>query len=197
MSEQPHGPTQHHQPEKTGNPDTKGIMSGNKKWYVVGALAGIAILVFVFVRKSNANASTSSTTTPPTTGLDATTTAMLQSALQGLQSGAYGSGYYGPASGSTAPPAAGGTTTPPTSTGSFPLTMPNGQLGWETVDFPSQAAIGEWTSWNQAQTQPGTRSAWNAELASLGATGYIPEATYNPNAPLGSPGNTGNRLDTS
>jgi hypothetical protein len=75
--------------------------------------------------------------------------------------------------------------------------MPDGRLGWEDVTFPNQGAADAWTAWNVAQHGgQGTRSAWNAELQLLGATGWLPVVPYNPAAPLGTPGNTGNRLDT-
>ena len=41
----------------------KGLTTGKNKWYLVGGLGLIAILVFVFVRKSNANDAGGSTTT--------------------------------------------------------------------------------------------------------------------------------------
>lgn len=90
-----HGPTQHHQPEKAGNPKGMDSMfSGKKKWYLIGILAVIAVLVFVFVRKSNSNASGSAQTTSNTgTGaLDPATEAALQSALQGQAAGTYSGG---------------------------------------------------------------------------------------------------------
>lgn len=63
----------------------KGMLTGKNKWYVVGALAAIAVLVFVFVRKSNANSATTGTTS--STNLDPATQAALQSALQAQASG--------------------------------------------------------------------------------------------------------------
>lgn len=86
---------------------------------------------------------------------------------------------------------------------STPLTvsLPNGQGGFENIVFPSQDAYTQWQAWNAnfASTHGGRtqayRSEWNAELTSLGATGMIPIATYNPNAPLGSPANDGNPND--
>jgi nucleoid-associated protein YgaU len=68
----------------------KGLISGKNKWYLVGILAAIAILVFVFVRKSKSNAGTSSAT-PAGSAMDPTTAAALQSALanQGQAWGSY------------------------------------------------------------------------------------------------------------
>lgn len=103
MSEQPHGPTQHHQPEKAGNPAKPGLMTGKYKWYVVGGLGIVAVLVFFFVSRSNSNAAggTSSNTGTGASGagLDPTTEAMLQSALQGASAGTYSGGgaIQGPA----------------------------------------------------------------------------------------------------
>lgn len=165
MAEQEHGPTTHHQPEKAGNPDAKGMLAGNKKWYLVGGVVMVVVLVFVFVRKSNTNAQTSSTTTGNQTGLDPTTTAMLQAALQQAsatagtsQMGAQGppgatgatgaTGAQGPAG--PAGPSGGGSTG---STGgggggngiqSYPnppagdvwvLPVPNGSGGWMNAVF--------------------------------------------------------------
>jgi hypothetical protein len=179
MSEQPHGPTQHHQPEKAGNPEAKGsLLSGNKKWYLVGALAAIAVLVLIFVRKSNANSSTTSGAT--TTGLDPTTESMLQTALQAVNSGAYQpSPYSVPPSqntGTTSTSSTPTTSVPSTpAAGSVSISIPNGALGWETAVFPTQAALDAWNTWNAdfAQNHGGRtqayRSEWNTELTSLGA----------------------------
>lgn len=72
-------------------PDTKkkgGLLTGKYKWYVVGALGLIAVLVFVFVRKSNANAS-ADTGGGVTTALDPATQAALESSLQAQTAAGY------------------------------------------------------------------------------------------------------------
>jgi hypothetical protein len=183
MSEQPHGPTQHHQPEKAGNPNApKGMFSGKNKWLLIGGLGVVALLVFVFVRKSNSNASTSTTGTT-SASLDPTTNAELQSALQNIASG--GGGVFQPPAYTSPPSQNTGTTTTsssPTSSvpstpaaGSVSISIPNGALGWETAVFPSQSALDAWNAWNAdfASTHGGRtqayRSEWNTELSSLGA----------------------------
>lgn len=71
-----------------GKGKKQGLMTGKYKWYVVGALGLIAVLVFVFVRRSNANAA-GSTTTGATTAMDPATQAALQSALQAQSAAGY------------------------------------------------------------------------------------------------------------
>lgn len=133
---QEHGPTQHHQPEKAGNPKgLNGMFSGKKKMYLIGGLAVIAVLVFVFVRKSNANANGSQNTTNPTgTGsLDPATEAALQSALQGQAAGTYSGGgaVQGPQgdTGPAGPAGPAGATGPAGSTGPAGKTGPTGPAG--------------------------------------------------------------------
>lgn len=78
--------------EKVGPKGKKsGLMTGKYKWWVVGGLGLVAILVFVFVRKSNASASggTSGTSGTGTTAMDPATQAALQSALQGQSAAGY------------------------------------------------------------------------------------------------------------
>lgn len=92
----PDNPTDDKAPPK----DKKGgLMTGKNKWYIVGGLAIIAVLVFVFVRKSNSNASSGGTQTT----MDPATQAALQSALQAQAAQGYASsGAQGP-SGSAGP----------------------------------------------------------------------------------------------
>lgn len=90
---QEHGPTQHHQPDKAGSPDK--LKGKNGKWYIVGGLAVIALLVFIFVRKSNQNAG-GANPNQPTTSLDPATQAALQGALQAQQGNAFQGGVMGP-----------------------------------------------------------------------------------------------------
>jgi len=190
--------TAHHEgqaaPGKTGKKD---FLSGNGKWYLIGGLGVIAVLVFLFVKQSNANSSSGTSATGTT--LDPTTEAMLQSALQSQASQGYGSAAY------VVPPSSntGVTTTSSTPSSGVPFTvnLPNGQLGWEQITFPSVSAYNTFESdIGGTPTQPwgsgAPRSLWNSSLTAVGATGMIPEATYNPNAPLGSPQNTGLLLDT-
>jgi LysM domain len=101
----------------------KGLLTGKNKWYVVGGLAVVAVLVFYFVRKSNANAAggaTGTSTGATGTQLDPATQAALQGALQaqaaqGLSgaSGAQGpEGQPGP-TGAPGPTGGPGPTGPP------------------------------------------------------------------------------------
>lgn len=103
-------PTERHQPEKAGGPNKPGMLTGKKKWYLVGGLAVIAVLVFVFVRKSNANSS-GSTTGTSNTAMDPATQAALQNALQS-QAGAYQSGQVVGPQGSPGPAGPAGPTGP-------------------------------------------------------------------------------------
>lgn len=84
--------------EKVGPGGKKkgGMLTGKNKWYVVGGLGIVAVLVFFFVSKSKANAAPGTSTTTGTS-LDPSTQAALESALQG-QAGSSGfSGLAGPA----------------------------------------------------------------------------------------------------
>lgn len=97
-------------------PKKGGLLTGKNKWYVVGGLAIIAVLVFYFVRKSNSSASGSSTTGTSST-LDPATEAALQSALQAQAGNAYQAGVTGSqgstgAAGATGPAGAAGPTGP-------------------------------------------------------------------------------------
>jgi nucleoid-associated protein YgaU len=105
--------------EKVGPGSNKkqGLITGKYKWYVVGGLGLIAVLVFVFVRRSNANAS-GGTTGGATTAMDPATQAALQSALQGQAAAGYAyqastgpQGVPGPA-GPAGPPGPSGATGP-------------------------------------------------------------------------------------
>jgi nucleoid-associated protein YgaU len=66
-----------------------GLLTGKYKWYVVGGLGLIAVLVFVFVRKSNANAPNGAGGGASTTSMDPATQAALQSALQAQSAAGY------------------------------------------------------------------------------------------------------------
>jgi nucleoid-associated protein YgaU len=90
--------------EKVG--PKKGMLTGKNKWYVVGGLGILAVLVFFFVSRSNANAG-GTTGGTATTSLDPATQAALQSALQAQA----GSGYSG--SGATGATGPAGATGPP------------------------------------------------------------------------------------
>ena len=53
-------------PTSTANKGKSGKWLAKNKWYVIGGLAGIAILVFYFVNRSNANAAGAGNTTATT-----------------------------------------------------------------------------------------------------------------------------------
>jgi len=84
--------------EKVG-PKGKEGKAGKYKWWIVGGLGVVAVLVFFFVSRSNANASGST----PTSGtqMDPATQAALESALQGQAAAGYSynaaTGPQGPA----------------------------------------------------------------------------------------------------
>jgi nucleoid-associated protein YgaU len=101
-------------PEANTKHPKKGM--GKNKWYIVGGLAIVAVLVFFFVSKSKANAGTS--TGPSGSNLDPATQAALQNALgsasqannavtQGPPGSAGPAGPAGPAGAAGAPGAKG------------------------------------------------------------------------------------------
>lgn len=107
----------------------KGLLTGKNKWYVVGALAVIAVLVFVFVRKSNSNAAGSTSATG--SSLDPATEAALQSALQAQAANgltASGGGTAG-AQGDTGPAGPAGPTGPAGPAGPAGATGATGNAG--------------------------------------------------------------------
>lgn len=59
----------------------KGLKTSKQKWYIVGGLAAVAILVFFFVSKSKANATSTTGTGTSGSNLDPATQAALQNAL--------------------------------------------------------------------------------------------------------------------
>jgi LysM repeat protein len=80
-----------------GGKKGKGLLTGKNKWYVVGGLGLLAVLVFFFVSRSNANAPGTTATTSGST-LDPSTQAALESALQAQAGSGYaGAGATGPA----------------------------------------------------------------------------------------------------
>jgi LysM repeat protein len=96
--------------------------NGKMKWYVVGGLGVVAVLVFFFVSRSKSNADGSSSTGSSSGSLDPSTEAALESALQAQASGGFAStatgstGATGPAgpagpTGPAGPQGPGGTTT--------------------------------------------------------------------------------------
>jgi LysM repeat protein len=98
--------------------------NGKMKWYLVGGLGIVAVLVFFFVSRSKSNASGSTATGSSGGSLDPSTEAALESALQsqassGFASTATGStgatGETGPA-GPAGPTGATGATGPPSTT---------------------------------------------------------------------------------
>jgi nucleoid-associated protein YgaU len=86
--------------EKVGGPK-KGMLTGKNKWYVIGGLGVVAVLVFFFVSRSKSNAAGTTTATTGTQ-LDPSTQAALETALQGQAGSAGFSGIAGPA-GATGP----------------------------------------------------------------------------------------------
>src|SRR5437868_1764512 len=76
------------QPHKPGEDLKKPKLdNGKKKWYLVGILGVVAVLVFAFVRKSNANSASTAPASTTASSLDPATQAELQSALQAMQAG--------------------------------------------------------------------------------------------------------------
>jgi resuscitation-promoting factor RpfA len=73
-----------------------GMLTGKNKWYVIGGLGIVAVLVFYFVSRSNAN-QPGGTATTAGGGLDPSTQAALQSALQGQAAAGGYAGLAGPA----------------------------------------------------------------------------------------------------
>lgn len=111
----------------------KGLTTGKNKWYLVGGLGLIAILVFVFVRKSNANDAGGSTTTGATTAMDPSTQAALQSALQGQSAAGYA--YQA----ATGPQGEAGPTGPAGPAGAKGATGPKGPSGTAGKPAPKPA----------------------------------------------------------
>jgi LysM repeat protein len=94
----------------------QGLMTGKYKWWIVGGLGLIAVLVFFFVSRSNATSSGGTPSGAATTSMDPATQAALQSALQGQSAAGYAyqaatgpQGVQGPA-GPTGPTGAKGAT---------------------------------------------------------------------------------------
>jgi LysM repeat protein len=95
-------------------PGGKKKKNANLKWYLVGGIGIIAVLVLFFVNRSKANAGTAATTTPNgTTGLDANTLAALSQAglLGGASLGSGGGGGLTGPTGATGPAGPTGGTT--------------------------------------------------------------------------------------
>lgn len=118
-----------------------GLMTGKYKWYVVGGLGLIAVLVFVFVRKSNANSS-GGTPGAASTAMDPSTQAALQSALQGQSAAGYA--YQA----ATGPPGVAGPTGPAGPAGATGAKGPAGTPG-----VPGKPAPKPTTAKGQTQTQ--------------------------------------------
>lgn len=97
----------------------KGMLTGKNKWYVIGGLGILAVLVFFFVSRSNSNAAPGTATTTGTS-MDPATQAALQSALQGQSAAGYA--YQA----STGPQGVEGPTGPQGKTGK---TGPRGKTG--------------------------------------------------------------------
>jgi nucleoid-associated protein YgaU len=121
-----------------------GLMTGKYKWYVVGGLGLIAVLVFVFVRKSNANAS-GGTPGAASTTLDQATQADIQSSLQAQSAAGY---TYQAATG---PAGVAGPTGPAGAAGAKGATGAKGPAG--TPGVPGKPAPKPTTAKGQTQTQ--------------------------------------------
>src|SRR5215813_202993 len=100
-----------------------GLITGKYKWWVVGGLGLIAVLVFVFVRKSNDSAA-SSGGGGSTTSMDPATQAALQSALQAQSAAGYS---YQAATGPQGPAGTPGTPKPKAPPPAKQSTTPNTQ----------------------------------------------------------------------
>lgn len=110
--------------ETIGPGGKKGKKNQNLKWYLIGGLGLLAVLVFFFVHQSNANSSTNGTNaTPNTSGLDPGTLAALSQAglLGGASTGSQNGvpGPTGPA-GPAGPAGAKGATGPTGPAGGTP-----------------------------------------------------------------------------
>ena len=131
--------------DKKAGPGKKGgLMTGKYKWYVVGGLGLIAVLVFVFVRKSNANAS-GGTPGAASTAMDPATQAALQSALQAQSAAGY---QYQAATG---PAGVAGPTGPAGAAGAKGATGAKGPAG--TPGVPGPKAPPPAPAKGQTQTQ--------------------------------------------
>lgn len=97
-------------PKADGGPKglKKGLLTGKNKWYVIGGLGVLAVLVFFFVSRSGSNAASGGTTSTTGGALDPTTQAALQGALQGQASGGFGTEGPAGAAGPAGPPGATG-----------------------------------------------------------------------------------------
>ena len=117
--------TEANSPSGGGKPGGKkqGLMTGKYKWWVVGGLGVIAVLVFFFTRRSNANAAAGTGTGTGTTAMDPATQAALQSALQGQSAAGYA--YQA----ATGPQGVAGPTGPAGPTGATGKTGPTGKTG--------------------------------------------------------------------
>lgn len=131
--------------KKVGPGKKGGLMTGKYKWYVVGGLGLIAVLVFVFVRKSNSSAASGGTPSAATTAMDPSTQAALQSALQGQSAAGYA---YQAATGPQGVPGAAGATGPAGAKGATGAKGPAGTPGVPGPKAPPPA-----TAKGQTQTQ--------------------------------------------
>lgn len=137
-----HAPTPHVPAKDAGSKEAndklpkKGMLTGKNKWYVVGGLALIAVLVFFFVRKSN---SASSGTTAQTASIDPATgfpygsaqdqaTLAAQSASGGVAASQGAQGDTG-AAGATGPAGPAGPAGPTGPAGNTTTTSGNGSGG--------------------------------------------------------------------
>lgn len=112
----------------------KGLGTKNMKWYIVGGLAAVAVLVFFFVSRSNTAASSDTSGTTADNALDPSTQSALENALA-AQGAAYSSGSI------TGPQGPAGPTGATGATGSTGATGTQGKPGGGTTTVPKVVGL--------------------------------------------------------
>jgi hypothetical protein len=160
---------------------------------IIGGVVFLAALGYLWWKRGQAQAAatTASATTAASTQQQPTDYAgqlsVIQTELEALLAN----------QGQTGTTTTGTTTgTGTTATGSTPVveSIPDGNGGWEQVNFPSQAAWQQFLAWSapngtwgpagtlaQDQAAGRTRADWNNYLTSIGATPVSGQWTTNPN----------------
>ena len=177
----------------------KGMLQGKQKWYLIGGLAIIAVLVLVFVKKSNANANGSAAqTTAANNGINPATGYLYGSpADQAAQGGGSGGspgqqGATGPAgpAGATGPAGPAGATGPRGSQGATPVPKNTGSPGTKPM-----TASGSYTV-RAGDTLASVAARYGISIATLAhANKYVPGEVAG-NAKVGQPLGTGAGLRT-